>query len=250
MPNHRTIRAFCRVPVVVISLAFAPGCAGTGGDPLGELMSAAGATLQPTGALDDQTVVAGLKEALRVGTDRSVNRASQLDGYYRNPQIRIPLPDQLDKVASSLRAIGMGAQVDELELTMNRAAEKAATEAAPVFVDAITQMSFADARAILQGNERAATDYFEGRTRPTLADRFSPIVEQSMNEVGLVRVYDDVVGRVAALPLVPVPTLDLRSYVTDSALDGLFTLLAQEEGRIRQDPAARTTQLLKTVFGQ
>ena len=199
--------------------------------------------------LDESTIVSGLREALAIGTERTVAATSRRDGYWSDAQIRIPLPAAFERTAAGLRSVGFGSMVDDFELTLNRAAERAASEATPVFVRAITTMTFADARAILGGNERAATSYFESRTRRELGQRFAPIVEASMQEVGLVRLYDDVVRRVSQLPLIPKPTLDLDEYVTDEALSGLFTVLAREEARIRRDPAARTTELLRTVFG-
>ena len=217
-------------------------CAQGGAVGLSEILDAAGVL---SGQSDESTVVAGLKEALRVGTERTVHSASARDGFNGNSLIRIPLPDALDTAAKGLRLAGFGSHVDELELSMNRAAERAAGEAAPVFWNAITSMSFSDARSILSGGERAATDYFERTTRETLAGRFSPIVDRSMREVGLVRTYDDFVDR---LPFRP--TFSLQEYVTDRSLDGLFTLLAGEEKRIREDPAARTTELLRQVFGE
>ena len=148
-----------------------------------------------------------------------------------------------------MRKVGLGAQVDELELAMNRAAERAAIEAAPVFVRAIQEIRFDDARAILGGGARAATDYFQRRTSQELERRFQPIVRVSMEQVGLVRLYEGLIGRLNAFPMIPKPRMSLDEYVTERSLAGLFTVLAQEEARIRSDPAARTTQLLRTVFG-
>jgi len=221
------------------------GCAQSQIDELFEI-----AGLGSESGLSESTVVAGLKEALRVGTERTVALTSQQNGYFKNPLIRIPLPDELDATAKALRAIGFGAKVDELELAMNRAAERAAGEATPVFIDAITSMSIHDAHGILRGGDRAATDYFEGRTRGPLAQRFEPIVDDSMRKVGLAQLWDALLARIAILPMVPEPDLDLDEYVTDRALLGLFSVLAQEETRIRQDPAARTSELLRSVFGR
>jgi len=178
-----------------------------------------------------------------------VGTTSRQDGYWGDAQIRIPLPRAFEQTAAGLRAVGLGSRVDDHAHSMNRAAERAASEATPVVVRAITQMTFADARSILRGDERAATRNFESRTRLELGQRFAPIVDTSMQQVGLARLYEGVVRRAAQLPLVPVPTLDLGEYVTDQALTGLFTVLAREETRIRRDPAARTTELLRTVFG-
>jgi hypothetical protein len=243
-PRHRSPAAAVRTVLLAASLV---ACAGDGSLLVGELASLAG--LDTRGALDDSTIVAGLKEALRVGTDRTVSDTSRENGFLGNDLIRIPVPEELDAMTRGLRAIGLGGQVDELEVAMNRAAERAAAEATPVFVDAIKQMSFSDARAILEGDDHAATDYFQARTSTELDARFRPIVRQGMEEVGLVQLYEGLLGRIGSLPLVPTPGLDLDEYVTGRALDGLFTVLAQEEARIREDPAARSTELLRKVFG-
>ena len=202
------------------------------------------------GALDEPTVIAGIKEALRVGTQNSVLSTSRLDGYLGNQLIRIVLPEQLESMASTMRQVGLGSQVDELEIGMNRAAELAAAEARDVFWDAITGMSVADAFGILNGGDTAATDYFRGRTQIVLYSRFHPIVQEKMEDVGLSRLYATVADSYNSLPLAGTPQLiDLDQYVTDRALAGLFTVLAQEEQKIRRDPLARTTDLLRRVFG-
>ena len=242
--QHTRLPACCAPLLWLLALA---GCAGVG-ISLDDLIVTAGEMQRPES--DARTVAAGLREALRVGTERSVATTSRTDGFFGNSLIRIALPDELRTAARGLRAVGLGGQVDELELSMNRAAERAAGEATPVFVDAIAGLSITDAYAILRGNERAATDYFEAQTREPLAQRFAPIVDASMQQVGLVQLYDRVVGQIAALPLVSAPAVDLREYVTDRALAGLFSVLAQEERRIREDPAARSTALLRQVFGR
>jgi len=225
------------------------GCAESGTFSLGNLEELVELAGLGDAGLDESTVVAGLKEALSIGTQRTVSATSRRDGYLGNGLIRIPLPEELEATTDALRTIGFGARVDELEVAMNRAAERAAGEATPVFVSAIRQMSIQDARGILNGGERAATDFFEKRTTAELTTRFRPIVQDGMEQVGLARLYKDLMARVALLPLVPKPTLDLDGYVTEHALSGLFTVLGQEEARIREDPAARTTELLRTVFG-
>jgi len=232
--------------LATVALALSAGCAGVDPSVLQDLLAKTQLGLdQP---LDEATIVAGLKQALEVGTERTVQSTSSRDGYQANPLIRIPLPEELESAASGLRAVGFGKQVDDLELSMNRAAERAAGEATAVFVDAIVKMSFEDARGILTGGENAATQYFETNTRGELGTRFQPIVEESMRQVGLVRLYENVVAQIGALPLVSAPRLDFDDYVTQRALDGLFTVLGQEEVRIREDPAARTTELLQKVF--
>jgi hypothetical protein len=178
-----------------------------------------------------------------------VKSTSQAGGFLDNAKIRIGLPGALGKMTSGLRAIGMGPQVDELEVSMNHAAEKAAAEATPVFVDAIKQMSFQDASAIVTGGDTAATDYFEKTTSAPLRQRFRPIVDQAMQNVGLAKQYDQLVGRYTSVPFASAPQFDLTGYVTDKTLSGLFTVVGEEEKQIRTNPAARATDLLKQVFG-
>lgn len=216
----------------------AAACAGAGGLDASALLGSQG-----------DRVSGGLKQALEVGTTRAVTRTSASGGYLSDPLIRIELPESLQGMARGLRAVGVGAQIDELEVAMNRAAERAAGEAGDVFWQGIRQMTFSDAQAILRGGDTAATDYFERTTRDTLRSRFQPIVSERMNEVGVVRSYDGLVSRYAAIPFTKPPAVDIRSYVTEKALDGLFVVLGEEERRIRTDPAARTTALLREVFG-
>ncbi len=198
----------------------------------------------------DSTDASGLKEALRLASERAVQATSSPNGFLDNAKIRIGLPGSLGKMASGLRAIGMGGQVDELEVTMNHAAEKAAGEATPVFVDAISQMSIQDASGIVTGGDTAATDYFKKTTSATLRERFRPIVDQAMQSVGVTKQYDALVGRYKSIPFSSAPKLDLTGYVTDQALAGLFTVVGEQEQKIRTNPAARTSDLLKQVFGR
>ena len=183
------------------------------------------ALLNDTGP-GEQTVAAGLREALRVGTQRAVGVTGKEDGFLANQLIRIPLPKQLDSLASGLRRIGFKKEVDSLEVAMNRAAERAAVEAEAVFVDAIVTMTLADAYGILKGGETAATDYFRGRTSDALRTRFRPIITAKMKDVGLYELYGRIIAKYESLPLVPKVDLDLDSYVTEKALDGLFAVLA------------------------
>jgi hypothetical protein len=200
--------------------------------------------------LSESTTASGLKDALRIATERAVESTSRTNGFLDNPKIRIPLPGKLEGVATALRGIGMGAQVDELETSMNHAAEKASAEATPVFVDAISQMTFKDASKILQGNDTAATQYFRKKTSEPLRTRFSPIVGDAMKDVGVTKLYDQLIGQYTkSVPFASAPKLDLNGYVTDQTLAGLFTVVGEEEKKIRTNPAARATDLLKQVFG-
>ena len=233
--------------LLVTVILFFSGCAGgSGGFPVDEIFRSV--LTAPGAGLDQQTVAAGLKEALRIGTDRTVSSTARIDGFLANTLIRIVVPEQLAPMAGVLRTVGLGSQVDALEVSMNRAAELAASEARTVFVDAITGMTLADAFSILKGGDTAATDYFRDRTGDTLRARFDPIVAAKMEEVGLYRLYGQLTNAYAALPLTTKPPLDLGDYVTEKSLEGLFTVLGAEEKRIREDPAARTTELLRKVF--
>ena len=200
--------------------------------------------------LDEATVLAGLKEALKVGSSNAVNSTSTVDGFLGNALIRIAVPEQLDSAASTLRNVGLGSYVDELEVAMNRAAEQASGQARGLLWDAVTSMTIGDAFGILRGHETAATDYFRLRTEDQLRVRFRPMVAEQTESVGLGRLYGNLADTYARLPLSGKPELvDLDAYVTEKALVGLFTVLAEEEQAIRQSPAARTTELLRKVFG-
>jgi hypothetical protein len=207
-----------------------------------------GMTFAAAQGLSEAKIGSGLKEALQVGTGNAVNLTGRVDGYFRNQAIKILMPKQLQAVESGLRALGYGEQVDAFVLSMNRAAEKAAPAARQIFWDAIREMSFEDARRILTGGDTAATQYFEKKTTQKLTKAFSPVVERSMNEVGVVRQYNALVGQYQNLPLVQNVAFDITGYVVGEALDGLFYMVGQEEKKIRKNPAARVTELLQQVF--
>ena len=201
-------------------------------------------------SLSPDQLVAGLKEALEVGSQRAVDTVSQAGGYLNNPKIRIPLPPRVQQASDLMRRVGMTKLADDFEQSINLAAEKAAPQAQAIMVDAIKQMSISDARQILQGENDAATRYFEGKTTPQLTRLFEPVIENSLNEVGATRYYNQMDERLSAVPMVGQNlNVDLTDYVTQQALNGLFVMLAAEEQKIRQNPAARTSELLKQVFG-
>jgi hypothetical protein len=200
--------------------------------------------------LSDTKIASGLKEALRVGTDNAVRSTGRPDGYFGNAAIKILMPEKLRTVEKGLRTVGYGPKVDEFVLSMNRAAERAAPHAKSIFLDAILQMSFDDARKIFTGGDTAATDYFREKTTDKLTAAFTPVVKDAMDEVGVTRQYNQMIGQARAIPFLKTESLDLDHYVVSKALDGLFYELAQEETKIRKDPAARVTQLLKEVFGK
>jgi hypothetical protein len=201
------------------------------------------------GELSESKIIQGLKEALQIGTGNAVGIVSQVDGYYKNPGIRIPLPENVQKVEKILRAVGYGPKVEAFELSMNRAAERAAPEARALFIDSIKQMTFSDAKKILQGRDNEATLYFEEKTRGRLHGLFRPVVHTAMSEVGVTRSYQELDAKVRSIPFAERMSFDLDEYVTKKGLDGLFFMVAEEERKIRQNPAARVTDLLKEVFG-
>jgi hypothetical protein len=217
--------------------------------PLGDVLKGLQKGIGSGSTVSDAEIVKGLKEALQIGTGTAVQTVSKVDGYYKNPQIRIPLPGTVQKSEKILRAVGYGPKVDEFELSMNRAAEKAAPQAKGLFLDAIKQMTFTDARKILNGGDNAATLYFKEKTSPRLREISKPIVHQTMGEVGVTRSYQELEQSARSVPFAGTFTLDLDQYVTDKALDGLFIMVGEEEKKIRQDPVARTTDILKKVFG-
>ncbi|MFT5129842.1 MAG: hypothetical protein ACI8W8_003471 [Rhodothermales bacterium] len=199
--------------------------------------------------LNLETITAGLREALQVSTRNSVAQTSKDGGFQDNPLIRIPMPEKLDKLGGALRTIGLGSVVDDFERRMNVAAEQAAAKATPVFIDGIKQMSFADAKAILKGNETAATDYFRRVGQDRLQEVFRPIATAQMEQVGAVSAYNKLLTAYRKLPFSTEPQFSLEEYVTGKSIDGLFHVLAEEEKKIRKDPAARTSALLRQVFG-
>ena len=198
--------------------------------------------------LSDAKIGSGLKEALKIGTENTVNLTGKTDGYFLDQAIKILMPEKLRTLEKGLRAVGYGPQIDEFVLSMNRSAEQAAPAAKQIFWDALEQMTFEDARKILSGNETAATEYFKGKTTDKLTAAFRPVVDKSMNEVGVTRQYNELVGRYESIPFVKKETFDLDSYVVTKALDGLFHVLGDEEKKIRTNPQARVTDLLKEVF--
>lgn len=200
--------------------------------------------------LDESTTISGLKEALAIGTENAVGNVSQVDGYFGNSLIKILMPEKIQNVADVLGKLGFQKEVDEFVLSMNRAAEKAAPEAASIFADAIREMTMQDAVGILNGGDTAATDFFEEKTHDRLYEAFKPIISSSMDEVGTTNSYKNMIGRYETIPFMDKQSLDLDHYVTDKSLDGLFYMVGQEEKKIRTDPAARVTDLLQTVFGK
>lgn len=201
------------------------------------------------GGLSEFKIASGLKEALKIGTENTVNFTGKIDGYFRNEAIKILMPEKVQTLEKGLRAVGYGTKVDEFILSMNRAAEQAAPFAKDIFWDAITAMTFDDAKKILSGGDNAATSYFKNKTTGDLTTAFKPVVERAMDDYGVTRQYKELVGRFQAIPFMKTESLDINQYVVTKSLDGLFLVLGQEEKKIRTNPAARVTDLLKEVFG-
>lgn len=200
--------------------------------------------------LSDVKIGSGLQEALKVGTENAVVQTGGVDGFLMNKAIKILMPKNLQTIEKPLRMVGYGPQIDEFVVGMNRAAEKAVPFAKEIFWDAIGQMTFDDARKILAGDDTAATDYFKAKTSKKLHAAFRPSVETVMNEVGVNRQYNELIGRYQSVPFAKNIAFDVNQYVTEKATDGLFYVVGQEEKKIRTNPAARVTDLLKEVFGR
>jgi hypothetical protein len=194
-------------------------------------------------------VAEGLKEALIKGISTGSDMVSQLDGYFKNPEIKIPFPPDVKRVEDRLRQIGLGNEVDKFVITLNRGAEDAAKEAKPIFIAAIKQMTIQDAWGILKGEQDAATQYLKRTTSSLLKEKFQPVIKSSLNKVNATRYYSDIVTRYNQIPMVQKVNPDLDDYATDKAIEGLFVMIAKEEKNIRENPVARTTDLLKRVFG-
>lgn len=221
--------------------------------PLDDLKKKADSVLgkrSGTEGLSDDKIIAGLKEALRVSTGQAVASAGCVDGFLKNEAIKILLPPKLQTVGKTMRLMGMGSQVDELEVGMNRAAEQAAPKAKDIFLNALAKMTIRDARGILSGGDTAATEFFKHTSSGDLTTAFTPIIHQSMENVGVMKQYNKVMQNPMAQRATPGQNLNLDSYVVAKALDGLFYELGQEEKKIRKDPAAQTTRSLKEVFGK
>jgi hypothetical protein len=199
--------------------------------------------------LTDAEILAGLKDAIEVGAKKAAQTANRTDGYFKNPKLFIPFPAEAQNVADKVRQLGLNQLVDDFVMTLNRGAEDAAGKAAPIFADAVKKMGWEDVRGILNGNETAATDYFQKHTRKPLYDAFYPVIKNSLDQVNATKYWTDITGTYNKIPLVKPVNTDLTAYATNKALDGLFVLLAEEEGKIRKDPVNRVTEILKRVFG-
>lgn len=218
--------------------------AGVGGIP-GISVPAGGTSGTPTSS----EITSGIKQALQIGLQDGVKQVSAVDGYFKNPLIKILFPPEAVKVENTLRSIGLGDLCDRVELSLNRAAEDAAKQAGPIFLSALKQMTLQDATSILLGADTSATVYFKKATTAELTQKFRPVIAKSLDQVGATRYWQDVMTRYNQIPLVKPINPDLTAYVTQRAIAGLFVTVSQKEVQIRQQLQARTTPLLKKVFG-
>ncbi len=200
-------------------------------------------------ALSSTEINTGLKEALTRGAEAAVGQLGQKDGFFGNTQLRIPLPEPLQKAEKAMRLLGMGKQADELLLTMNRAAEAAVPEAKTLLVDAVKEMTLEDAKGILTGGETSATDFFRRKTETKLNDRFLPVVKTTTDKVGLAQQYNRYAGTAAQFNLIDKKQANVEQYVTQQALDRLYILIGEKEAEIRANPLKAGSDLLKKVFG-
>ena len=242
-------RSICIIMVIILFFVFTPLSYAGWGNILKDIQKTLGISTT-SGRLSQEKIVNGLKEALRVGAENAVKKVSILDGYYGNPQIRIPLPDSVREVEKVIRALGYGSQVDAFTESMNRAAEKAAPAARDLFWETVKGMTFEDATKILKGRDNEATLYLKDKTWDKLLKTFKPIVNQAMGSVGVTKQYQDLETKVRNIPVIGKGMgVDIDSYVCEKALKGLFLMIEKEEQKIRNDPASRVTDLLKEVFG-
>lgn len=224
--------------LAVASVFFLSGCA--------ELQQIA--SQYPAAGVSNADIAAGLKEALNNGITKEVSKLTVTDGFFRNEAVKILLPEQLQKVDKALRNAGLSSLADEGLKVLNRAAENAVKEATPIFVDAVTKMTFTDARNILLGNDTAATSYLQGATSTSLYAKFNPVVKRSLSKVGADTIWKQIITKYNALPLTSDVNPDLNDYVTHKAMEGVFKMIAVEEKQIRTDLSARTSDLLKRIF--
>lgn len=192
---------------------------------------------------------AALKQALEIGTKNAVMQTGVVNGFYNNAKIRIPFPPEADEVEDKIRDIGLDAQADKFIETLNRGAEEAASRATPIFIDAITKMTFQDVYDIWRGDDDAATEYLRRATQAELRREFRPVIQNALQKVDITKYWNPIITTYNRIPFVEQLNPDLDAYVLDRTLDGLFTVLAQEEEKIRENPSARVTDLLKKVFG-
>jgi hypothetical protein len=217
---------------------------------IGHILQQASSAINGNGvSLSNADIVKGLREALTVGANNSSTKAAAFNGFYQNPLIKIPFPKEAKAMQDVLLQAGMKKQVENFTRTLNRAAEDAAKEAAPIFINAITSMNISDGVSILKGGDKAATDFLKSKTTDELIAKFRPVIQNSLKKVNITKYWNPLVTKYNKIPMVQKMNPNLDDYVTNKALEGLFKLLAEEELKIRKDPAARISDILKKVFG-
>lgn len=247
---HRAQPSRLLSALLVLAAIGASGSASAGWlDKLKDMVSGGDKKQEAPQALNTEDIGGGLKEALLVGTENVVSNLGTTDGFNLDPQIHIPLPAQLDQVKNVLGKVGMDSMLTDLEIRLNRAAEIATPKAKQLFVDAINEMTLDDVMAIYKGPDDSATEYFRSKMSGPLAIEMKPVVDESLADVGAANSYAAAMERYNSVPFVPKVDADLSDYVVEKGMDGIFYYLAREEAAIRQDPAKRTTDLLKRVFG-
>ena len=238
-----------RIAFTQILLVFVLATGAVAQSPLDQVWQTITKSRNSPANLSNDKIAAGLKEALKVSTGKAVASTGRPDGFLKNEAIKILLPEKMRTAAKGMRLLGMGPQLDQLEVGMNRAAEQATPLAKQIFLNAVYKMSIDDARGILTGGDNAATDYFRRQSSADLTTAFKPIVHDAMQRVGVIQQYNQVMKNPVASQLLKSQGFNFDDYVVGKTLDGLFYTLGQEEKQIRRDPAARTTQLLRDVFG-
>lgn len=249
--KHIEHRFIMTIGILFIVISLISGTAESGSNWLDkgkDLLKTYGGSSEKSG-LTVEEIGAGLKDALRVGSETVVAQLGRVDGFNTDPKIHIPLPKQLDSVKSVLDKVGMSGLLKDLELKLNRAAEVATPKAKKLFSQAITEMSFDDVKQIFEGSEDAATQYFRNKMSPSLGKEMEPVINKSLSQVGAVQAYDNVMKEYRSVPFVPDVKADLTDYVIEKGMDGIFYYMAKEEAAIRANPAKRTTELLQRVFG-
>ena len=236
--------------VIIAAVAIAPF--GANAQKIGDIINGVvdGVSNNNGSGLTNADIIGGLKEALTIGSNNSSKKASAVDGFFKNPLIRIPFPPEAKKVETLAKELGMTTQVNKFVTTLNRAAETAAKDAAPIFVNAVKALTINDGLQILNGGADAATVYLRGKTEAELKVKFMPVVKKAITKVQLTRYWNPIVTKYNKIPGVIKQNPNLDDYVTTKAIEGLFKLIAQEETKIRKDPAAQVTSLLQKVFGK
>lgn len=233
--------------ISIFVLSTAAGCADLS---IEQAMQAGFDISQVLSQNSEQSYGKAIKDTLELSSTRAANVLSVKGGYSDNPLYKIGMPEQLNRVTSTLRTLGLNRQVDEVERLMNQGAEEAASEAKAVFIDTVQQMTITDALSIIQGNETAATDYFKAKTETILRQRYQPIIQNHLNQVGFYNEYKQLLASYNKLPIANKPELDLQQHVLNESLAGLFSQVAKEEALIREDPVGRGSAFLGTVFGK